>query len=124
MLEAGFTVLENSRRNGERREELIGADWMQYRSVETLQASAVQTRSGKLIWSRVVESGLALLSCMSEALYPGVGANGVLTAVHHFYAEHHFRPTAVFRMLRKPMFDGCQSERTREHANPFKTLFS
>ena len=40
--------------------------------------------SGNTTWDRVVEKGLTLFWCLSEALYPGLAADGTITALRHF----------------------------------------
>jgi hypothetical protein len=80
--------------------------------------------SGNDTWGRVVENGLMLLWCLYEALYPGLTADGVLTALQHFYDERYFRPANIFRVLKKARFDGYERQRSRKDAKPFLKLRS
>jgi hypothetical protein len=56
--------------------------------------------------------------------YPGLSSDEILEAVHHFYDEFYFRPKAVFRILRKAVFDSSERSRLYKEAKTFLRLRS
>src|SRR5206468_9999589 len=51
--------------------------------------------------------------------YPGLPADEILQSVHRFYDEYYFRPKAVFRILRKSMFNSEDRKRLYKEARTF-----
>jgi len=51
--------------------------------------------------------------------YPGLPADEILHSVHRFYDEYYFRPKAVFRILRKSMFNSNDRKRLYKEAKTF-----
>jgi len=51
--------------------------------------------------------------------YPGLPADEILHSVHQFYDEYYFRPKAVFRILRKSMFNSDDRKRLYKEAKTF-----
>ena len=51
--------------------------------------------------------------------YPGLPADEILHSVHRFYDEYYFRPKAVFRILRKAVFDSGDRKRLYKEARTF-----
>jgi hypothetical protein len=45
-----------------------------------------------------------------------------MSAVHRFYDEYYFRPKAVFRILRKAVFDSNDRKRLYKEAKSFLKL--
>jgi hypothetical protein len=45
-----------------------------------------------------------------------------MSAVHRFYDEYYFRPKAVYRILRKAMFDSNDRKRLYKEAKSFLKL--
>jgi len=54
--------------------------------------------------------------------YPGLPADDILAAVHRFYDEYYFRPKAVYRILRKAVFNGQERKRLYKEAKQFLKL--
>jgi hypothetical protein len=63
----------------------------------------------------VVEGGHQL----AHIEYPGLPADEVLESVHRFYDEYYFRPKAVFRIVRKAVFDSDERKRLYKEAKTF-----
>ena len=59
---------------------------------------------------------------MVQIEYPGLPAAEILEAVHHFYDAYYFRPKAVYRILRKAVFDNSQRKRLYTEAKAFLKL--
>jgi hypothetical protein len=51
--------------------------------------------------------------------YPGLAAEEILESVHRFYDAYYFRPRAVFRILRKAVFDSSERKRLYKEARTF-----
>src|SRR5260370_42671052 len=51
--------------------------------------------------------------------YPGLPADEILSAVHRFYDEYYFRPKAVFRILKKAVFNSNDCRRLYKEAKTF-----
>jgi hypothetical protein len=51
--------------------------------------------------------------------YPGLPADEILHSVHRFYDEYYFRPKAVFRILKKAVFDSGERKRLYKEARTF-----
>jgi hypothetical protein len=56
---------------------------------------------------------------LAHIQYPGLPADEILEAVHRFYDEYYFRPKAVFRILRKAVFNGDDRRRLYKEAKTF-----
>ena len=56
---------------------------------------------------------------LAHIQYPGLPADEILEAVHRFYDEYYFRPRAVFRILRKAVFNGDDRRRLYKEAKTF-----
>src|SRR5258708_17390383 len=56
---------------------------------------------------------------LAHSEYPGLPADDILQAVHRFYDEYYFRHRAVFRILRKAMFDSNDRKRLYKEAKTF-----
>jgi len=54
--------------------------------------------------------------------YPGLPREEVMEAVHRFYDEYYFRPKAVYRIVRKAMFDSGERKRLYKEARAFLKL--
>ena len=75
-------------------------------------------------WDRVVDNGLMLFRCLSEALFPGLAADGTLTVLHHFYDEYYCRHKMIVRVLKHAMFAGYERERLCKDVTSFLRLRS
>ena len=56
---------------------------------------------------------------LAHIQYPGLSAEEILDAVHHFYDQYYFRPKAVFRILKKAAFDSNDRKRLYREAKTF-----
>lgn len=54
--------------------------------------------------------------------YPGLPKEYVMEMVHKFYDEYYFRPKAIFRIVRKAIFNGEERRRLTKEAKAFLTL--
>ena len=61
---------------------------------------------------------------LAHIQYPGLPADDILSAVHRFYDEYYFRPKAVYRILRKAVFDNYERKRLYKEAKSFWKLRS
>ena len=59
---------------------------------------------------------------LAQIQYPGLPADDIMSAVHRFYDEYYFRPKAVYRILRKAMFDSNDRKRLYKEAKSFLKL--
>jgi hypothetical protein len=61
---------------------------------------------------------------LAQIQYPGLPADDIMSAVHRFYDEYYFRPKAVYRILRKAVFDSHDRKRLYKEAKSFLKLRS
>ena len=54
--------------------------------------------------------------------YPGLPRDYVMEMVHRFYDEYYFRPQAIFRIVRKAVFNNAERKRLYVEAKQFMTL--
>jgi hypothetical protein len=54
--------------------------------------------------------------------YPGLPRDYVMEMVHRFYDEYYFRPKAVYRILRKAVFNSKSRKRLYKEAKDFFSL--
>ena len=54
--------------------------------------------------------------------YPGLPRDYVMEMVHRFYDEYYFRPKAIFRIVRKAVFNTDERKRLYKEAKSFMTL--
>jgi hopanoid biosynthesis associated radical SAM protein HpnJ len=96
--------------------------------VETIQVSVAHAYPGTELYDYVVENGFMPASNkmvdegghqLAHIEYPGLPADDILAAVHRFYDEYYFRPKAVFRILRKAVFDAGERKRLYKEARGF-----
>ena len=59
---------------------------------------------------------------LAQIQYPGLPADEIMSAVHRFYDEYYFRPRAIYRILRKAMFDSNDRKRLYKEAKSFLKL--
>ncbi len=98
--------------------------------VETIQVSVAHAYPGTEMYDFVVKNGfLANRQMVDEGghqlahiQYPGLGGEEILESVHRFYDEYYFRPKAVFRIVRKAMFNGEERRRLYKEAKSFLKL--
>jgi hopanoid biosynthesis associated radical SAM protein HpnJ len=99
--------------------------------VETIQVSVAHAYPGTELYDHVVKNGFMVGDNkmvdegghqLAHIQYPGLPADDILGAVHRFYDEYYFRPKAVFRILRKAVFDGGERRRLYKEAKTFLKL--
>ncbi len=101
--------------------------------VETIQVSVAHAYPGTELYDHAVKNGFIVGDNkmvdegghqLAHIQYPGLPADDILSAVHRFYDEYYFRPRAVFRILRKAVFDGHERKRLYKEARTFLKLRS
>jgi hopanoid biosynthesis associated radical SAM protein HpnJ len=96
--------------------------------VHTIQVSVAHAYPGTELYDYVVEGGFLLGNKkmvdesghqLAHIEYPGLPADEMLSALHRFYDEYYFRPKAVFRVLKKAVFDSHERNRVYREAKSF-----
>ena len=99
--------------------------------VETIQVSVAHAYPGTELYDFAVKNGFMVGDSkmvdegghqLAHIQYPGLPADDILAAVHRFYDEYYFRPKAVFRILKKAVFDGSERRRLYKEAKTFLKL--
>ncbi|MFZ0731950.1 MAG: hopanoid biosynthesis associated radical SAM protein HpnJ [Candidatus Sulfotelmatobacter sp.] len=99
--------------------------------VETIQVSVAHAYPGTELYDYAVKNGFILGDNkmvdegghqLAHIQYPGLPADEILSAVHRFYDEYYFRPRAIFRILKKGVFDGHERKRLYKEAKGFMKL--
>ena len=96
--------------------------------VETIQVSVAHAYPGTELYDYAVKNGFMVNSDkmvdegghqLAHIQYPGLPADEILGQVHRFYDEYYFRPKAVFRILKKAVFNGPERKRLYKEAKTF-----
>jgi hopanoid biosynthesis associated radical SAM protein HpnJ len=95
--------------------------------VETIQVSVAHAYPGTELHDFAIKNNFLVKGSMvdegghqlAHIEYPGLPADEVLQSVHRFYDEYYFRPKAVFRILRKSMFNSDDRKRLYKEARTF-----
>ena len=99
--------------------------------VETIQVSVAHAYPGTELWDYAMKNGFITANSkmvdegghqLAQIEYPGLPADDIMEAVHRFYDEYYFRPKAVYRILRKSMFDSGERKRLYKEAKSFLKL--
>jgi hopanoid biosynthesis associated radical SAM protein HpnJ len=99
--------------------------------VETIQVSVAHAYPGTELYDYAVKNGFMVGDNkmvdegghqLAQIQYPGLPADDIMSAVHRFYDEYYFRPKAVYRILRKAMFDSNDRKRLYKEAKSFMKL--
>ena len=119
---------------GESRESIRRTiDFAKELDVETIQVSIAHAYPGTEMYDfakkngfivgneRMVDSGGHQVA---QIEYPGLPREHVMEMVHKFYDEYYFRPKAVFRIVRKAVFNGEERKRLYKEARSFMKLRS
>jgi hypothetical protein len=61
---------------------------------------------------------------MVQIQFPDLPADELMESVHRFYDEYYFRPKAIYRILRKSIFDSSERKRLYKEAKAFLKLRS
>jgi hopanoid biosynthesis associated radical SAM protein HpnJ len=99
--------------------------------VETIQVSVAHAYPGTELYDQVVKNGNIVGDNkmvdegghqLAQIQYPGLPADDIMSSVHRFYDEYYFRPKAIYRILRKAMFDSNDRKRLYKEAKSFLKL--
>ena len=113
---------------GETRESIRRTiDFAKELDVHTVQVSVAHAYPGTEMYDFVVRNGFISNKRMvdeggqqlAHIEYPGLPADEVMEAVHRFYDEFYFRPKAIFRIVRKALFDSGERRRLYVEAKSF-----
>lgn len=100
--------------------------------VETIQVSVAHAYPGTELFDYAVQNGFMSNRQMvdegghqlAHIEYPGLSSEEILESVHRFYDEYYFRPRAVYRILRKAVFNSSERKRLYKEAKTFLKLRS
>ncbi len=113
---------------GESRETIRRTiDFAKELDVETIQVSVAHAYPGTELYDFAVRNGFMANKSMVDSggqqlahiEYPGLPADEIMDAVHRFYDEYYFRPKAVFRIVKKAMFNANDRRRLYREAKSF-----
>ena len=99
--------------------------------VETIQVSVAHAFPGTELYDFAVKNGFMVGDHkmvdegghqMAQIQYPGLPADDLMEAVHHFYDEYYFRPKAAFRILYKAAWHHEDRKRLYKEAKSFLKL--
>jgi radical SAM superfamily enzyme YgiQ (UPF0313 family) len=107
-------------------------DFAKELDVDTIQVSVAHAYPGTELYDYakangfILSEGAAMVDegghqvAMIE--YPGLPRDYVMEMVHRFYDEYYFRPQAIFRIVRKAIFNNEERKRLYVEAKQFMTL--
>ena len=107
-------------------------DFAKELDVETIQVSLAHAYPGTELYDYAKANGFIRIEgaqmvdegghqvAMIE--YPGLPRDYVMEMVHHFYDEYYFRPKAIYRIVRKAVFNSEERKRLYKEAKQFLTL--
>jgi radical SAM superfamily enzyme YgiQ (UPF0313 family) len=116
---------------GETRESIRRTiDFAKELDCETIQVSVAHAYPGTEMFDMVVKNGFLVPGSMVDEQghqlahleYPNLPADEILEAVHRFYDEYYFRPKAIFRIVRKAVFNSTERRRLYKEAKGFLAL--
>jgi len=96
--------------------------------VETIQVSVAHAYPGTELYDYAVKNGFMVGDNkmvdegghqLAQIQYPGLPADDLLEAVHHFYDDYYFRPKTAFRILYKAMWHHEDRKRLYKEAKSF-----
>jgi radical SAM superfamily enzyme YgiQ (UPF0313 family) len=99
--------------------------------VETIQVSVAHAYPGTELYDYAMKNGFMVADSkmvdegghqMAQIQYPGLPADEIMSAVHRFYDEYYFRPKAIYRILRKAVFNNVERKRLYKEAKSFLKL--
>ena len=59
---------------------------------------------------------------LPKVIYPGLDEAELVEWVERFYAEYYFRPHAIWRVVRKAIFNGHERRRLTKEAREYMAL--
>jgi hopanoid biosynthesis associated radical SAM protein HpnJ len=117
---------------GESRESIRRTiDFAKELDVETIQVSIAHAYPGTEMYDFAKKNGFIVGTermvddgghQVAQIEYPGLPREHVMEMVHKFYDEYYFRPKAVFRIVRKAVFNGEERQRLYKEAKSFMKL--
>src|SRR5437660_8607020 len=117
---------------GETRESIRKTiDFAKELDAETIQVSLAHAYPGTEFYDFAKEHGFIIAGQgmvdegghqMAHIEYPGLPREYVMEMVHKFYDEYYFRPKAVFRIVRKAVFNNSERKRLYKEARSFMKL--
>ena len=118
---------------GESRETIRRTiDFAKELDVETIQVSVAHAYPGTELFEYAVKNGFMSNHKMvdegghqlAHIEYPGLSSEEILDSVHRFYDEYYFRPRAIFRILKKAVFNSDERKRLYVEGKTFMKLRS
>jgi hopanoid biosynthesis associated radical SAM protein HpnJ len=106
-------------------------DFAKELDVETIQVSIAHAYPGTEFYDFARENGFIINEQqmvdanghqVAHVQYPGLPADYVMEMVHRFYDEYYFRPKAMFRIVKKALFNGEERRRLYKEAVAFMKL--
>src|SRR6201996_5872686 len=107
-------------------------DFAKELDVETIQVSIAHAYPGTELYDYaksngfIVQEGAAMVDAQGHQVamieYPGLPRDYVMEMVHKFYDEYYFRPKAIFRIVRKAVFNNVERKRLYKEAKDFMKL--
>jgi len=106
-------------------------DFAKEMDCETIQVSVAHAYPGTEFYDFAKKNGFIINEQamvdegghqMAHIEYPGLPRDYVMEMVHRFYDEYYFRPKAVFRIVRKAVFDSVERKRLYKEARAFLKL--
>jgi hopanoid biosynthesis associated radical SAM protein HpnJ len=116
---------------GESRESIRRSiDFAKELDCQTIQVSVAHAYPGTELYDFATRNGLMSQGSMvddgghqlAHIEYPHLPAEEVLDAVSRFYDEYYFRPRAIFRIVRKAVFNSDERRRLYKEARGFLAL--
>jgi hopanoid biosynthesis associated radical SAM protein HpnJ len=118
---------------GETRETIrTTIDFAKELDVDTIQVSVAHAYPGTELYDYaksngfIVNEGAQMVDEGGHQLamieYPGLPRDYVMEMVHRFYDEYYFRPKAIFRIVRKAVFDSVERKRLYNEGKSFMKL--
>ncbi len=97
---------------------------------ETIQVSVAHAYPGTELYEFAVRKGFLVRGNMvdegghqlAHVEYPNLPAEEILDSVHRFYDEYYFRPKAIYRIVRKAIFNTSERRRLYTEARAFLAL--
>jgi radical SAM superfamily enzyme YgiQ (UPF0313 family) len=105
-------------------------DFAKELDVETIQVSVAHAYPGTELFDYAVKnefmSNLHMVDegghQLAHIQYPGLSSSEIMDGVHRFYDEYYFRPRAIYRIVRKAVFNGEERRRLYKEARSFLKL--
>jgi radical SAM superfamily enzyme YgiQ (UPF0313 family) len=107
-------------------------DFAKELDTETIQVSVAHPYPGTEFYDYVEKNDLITIDSMTDEgghqlpniIYPGLDRAELMEWVETFYDEYYFRPKAVWRIVRKAVFDSSERKRLYKEAREYLALRS